>query len=173
MVDHVCAVLVLACPDRDHAASRYGQMLRMLSKKLEQLDASVSSFCCDEQFYRTTLTCVQAVPSRFPSPEPQAMSVPPTDIPWNLDIPTHNTLQNPFQMTPISSGLDSLQTNSHNNIDQHMNPNQIQTNNFDPFAGMPSTGADDLFNFDVDVRFDLDGFWEDFTLGEGSGFPFR
>lgn len=41
MVDHVCAVLVLACPDRDHAASRYGQMLRMLSKKLEQLDASV------------------------------------------------------------------------------------------------------------------------------------
>lgn len=42
MVDHVCATLVLACPDRDHAASRYGQMLRMLSKKLEQLDASVS-----------------------------------------------------------------------------------------------------------------------------------
>lgn len=41
MVDRVCAVLVLACPDRDHAASRYGQMLRMLSKKLEQLDASV------------------------------------------------------------------------------------------------------------------------------------
>jgi hypothetical protein len=43
MVDPVCAALVLACPDRDHAASRYGQMLRMLSKKLEQLDASVSS----------------------------------------------------------------------------------------------------------------------------------
>jgi hypothetical protein len=41
-VDHVCAALVLACPDRDHPASRYGNMLRMLAKKLEQLsDASV------------------------------------------------------------------------------------------------------------------------------------
>jgi hypothetical protein len=45
----------------------------------------------------------------------------------------------------------------------------------DSFTGLnvPGQGADDLFNFDVDVRFDLDGFWEDFTLGEGSGFPFR
>lgn len=43
LVDHVCAALVLACPDRDHAASRYGQMLRMLAKKLEQMDASVSA----------------------------------------------------------------------------------------------------------------------------------
>ncbi|WVR00116.1 hypothetical protein IAU59_007258 [Kwoniella sp. CBS 9459] len=54
LVDHVCAALVLACPDKDHPAVRYGQMLRMLSKKLEQLsDAS-------------------AVPSRFPSPEPSS-----------------------------------------------------------------------------------------------------
>ena len=69
----------------------------------------------------------------------------------------HATLSNPFQMTPIPSGLEQ------------------QTNGMDPFSGLsnPPQGADDLFNFDVDVRFDLDGFWEDFTLGEGSGFPFR
>jgi hypothetical protein len=68
------------------------------------------------------------------------------------------TLSNPFQMTPIPSGLD-----------------QTQQNGMEAFANLanPTQGADDLFNFDVDVRFDLDGFWEDFTLGEGSGFPFR
>jgi hypothetical protein len=43
LVDKVCAALVLASPDREHPASRYGQMLRLLSKKLEQLsDQSVS-----------------------------------------------------------------------------------------------------------------------------------
>jgi hypothetical protein len=64
-------------------------------------------------------------------------------------------------MTPLPSGIDQ---------------NQPQNGgNGDPFAGLINTGqgSDDLFNFDVDVRFDLDGFWEDFTLGEGSGFPFR
>jgi hypothetical protein len=82
----------------------------------------------------------------------------PSATSWNFDMPQqHATLSNPFQMTPIASGLEQ--------------PN----NGMDPFAGLsnPSQGADDLFNFDVDVRFDLDGFWEDFTLGEGSGFPFR
>lgn len=48
------------------------------------------------------------------------------------------------------------------------NPGSNQFN----FGDGPTTG-DGLFDFDVDVRFDLDGFWEDFTLGEGSGFPFR
>lgn len=44
LVDKVCAALVLASPDREHPAARYGQMLRLLSKKLEQLsDQSVSS----------------------------------------------------------------------------------------------------------------------------------
>lgn len=43
LVDHVCTGLVLSCPDKDHPAVRYGQMLRMLSKRLEELhDASVS-----------------------------------------------------------------------------------------------------------------------------------
>jgi hypothetical protein len=128
------------------------------------------------------LTNVQAVPSRFPSPEPQPMSDLPVDIPWNIELPSqHATLQNPFQMTPMSSGLDSYhannQMNNHlnnNNTNTNINQNQVQTN-FDPFAGLPNTGgADELFNnFDMDVQFDLDGFWEDFTLGEGSGFPFR
>ncbi len=35
-------------------------------------------------------------------------------------------------------------------------------------------GLEGIFDFDVDVNFNLDGFWDDFTLGEGQGgFPFR
>jgi hypothetical protein len=34
-------------------------------------------------------------------------------------------------------------------------------------------GIDTIFDFDVDVNFNMDGFWDDFTLAEGSGFPFR
>lgn len=78
---------------------------------------------------------------------------------WNFDIPQQqNTLSNPFQMTPMPTSVD-----------------QAQTQQMDLFAGLQNQnqGADDLFNFDVDVQFDLDGFWEDFTLGEGTGFPFR
>lgn len=89
------------------------------------------------------------------------------EIPWNIELPSQPTMQNPFQMTPIS--MDPLQAHATNNAAHNNNQND-----FDSFAGLPAnTGADDLFNFDVDVRFDLDGFWEDFTLGEGSGFPFR
>jgi hypothetical protein len=59
-------------------------------------------------------------------------------------------------------------------MDQHTNGNQ-NGGNMDPFASLTNAGqgTDELFNFDVDVNFDLDGFWEDFTLGEGTGFPFR
>lgn len=116
------------------------------------------------------------------------MSDLPIDIPWNIELPSHATLQNPFQMTPMSSGLDHFQTHdtnhmtnqnqnqNHNPSNQHHNQNTVQVqNSFDPFAGLSNNGgADELFNFDVEgVQFDLDGFWEDFTLGEGSGFPFR
>ena len=41
---------------------------------------------------------------------------------------------------------------------------------------LPSTDtADGLFDFDLEgVNFNLDGFWEDFSLlGESSGFPFK
>lgn len=35
-------------------------------------------------------------------------------------------------------------------------------------------GLEGIFDFDVGVNFNLDGFWDDFTLGEGQGgFPFR
>lgn len=73
------------------------------------------------------------------------------------------TLSNPFQMTPLPS-----------HVDQSSNGNQ-HGGSTDPFASLANAGqgADDLFNFDVDVSFNLDGFWDDFTLGEGSGFPFR
>jgi len=30
-----------------------------------------------------------------------------------------------------------------------------------------------LFDVDLDVGFNLDGFWEDFTLTDSGGFPFR
>jgi hypothetical protein len=37
----------------------------------------------------------------------------------------------------------------------------------------PQNGLEGLFDFDVDINFNLDGFWDDFTLAEGGGFPFR
>lgn len=47
LVDRVCAALVLASPDREHPASRYGQMLRLLSKKLEELSEQSVSAAAD------------------------------------------------------------------------------------------------------------------------------
>ncbi len=35
------------------------------------------------------------------------------------------------------------------------------------------TGLEGLFDFDVDVSFNMEGFWDDFTLARASGFPFR
>ncbi|ORY35773.1 hypothetical protein BCR39DRAFT_512070 [Naematelia encephala] len=118
LVDLVCAALVLACPDRDHPASRYGGMLRMLSKKLEQLSDQ------------------SAVPSRFPSPEPQSTA----------DLPMFT---NP---DPLGFALSDT-----------------------PGMDLSQPTGEGLFDFDVEgVNFNLDGFWEDFSLlGEGSGFPFK
>ena len=39
--------------------------------------------------------------------------------------------------------------------------------------GNPTAGTQGMFDFDVDVNFNMDGFWDDFTLAEGTGFPFR
>nr|XP_019010426.1 specific RNA polymerase II transcription factor [Kwoniella pini CBS 10737]OCF49207.1 specific RNA polymerase II transcription factor [Kwoniella pini CBS 10737] len=201
LVDHVCTALVLACPEKDHPANKYGQMLRMLSKKLEQLsDAS-------------------AVPSRFPSPEPTS-STPlptnshsysePTPLPWTLPAESIEPQPLPFQfpafefnfvpsnnannqnadsttpayqssnsasnMPPIPSGdyvanlglgLGAASANVNRNpIDEMLggSHNQGQNQNQDP---------ENLFDFDTNFDFDLKGFWDDFTLGEGSGFPFR
>jgi hypothetical protein len=51
----------------------------------------------------------------------------------------------------------------------------IDTASTDPngSASLPQTGLEGLFDFDVDVNFNMEGFWDDFTLAEGSGFPFR
>ena len=55
IVDTVCAALVLSCSDRDHPASRYGGMLRMLAKKLEELsDASVRTDPSSELLFDLT-----------------------------------------------------------------------------------------------------------------------
>ncbi|WWD03753.1 hypothetical protein V865_001809 [Kwoniella europaea PYCC6329] len=204
LVDHVCAALVLACPDKDHPANKYGQMLRMLSKKLEQLsDAS-------------------AVPSRFPSPEPMS-STPlpaahsePTPLPWTLPTETLDTQPKPFHFPPFEFNFlpATNTTNNTNNPNNNSNNDSSTTPTHFQFNSTPAGGAGDyvsnlglglgaasanvlqdslnynhngnngngsnpaggqegLFDFDTNFDFDLKGFWDDFTLGEGSGFPFR
>ncbi|WWD19715.1 hypothetical protein CI109_104179 [Kwoniella shandongensis] len=184
LVDHVCAALVLACPDKDHPAVRYGQMLRMLSKKLEQLsDAS-------------------AVPSRFPSPEPTSDTAPPpnfepTPMPWTLptdtsDLPSFHFPAFPDMTFPLSgmggtstasgtASANGIPTSAGSNGQsgllglgggsggQEHNPHL----GLGAIAGESRSQQDGLFDFDGNFDFDLKGFWDDFTLGEGSGFPFR
>nr|XP_018260769.1 specific RNA polymerase II transcription factor [Kwoniella dejecticola CBS 10117]OBR82927.1 specific RNA polymerase II transcription factor [Kwoniella dejecticola CBS 10117] len=203
LVDHVCAALVLACPEKDHPANKYGQMLRMLSKKLEQLsDAS-------------------AVPSRFPSPEPTS-STPlptnshtysePTPLPWTLPAETMDTQPMPFQFPPFEFNLLPSQNTNNQNTNSTTPTYQpsnsaaaipippipsgdyvanlglglgaasanIPRNSIDDILGVggpqgqnQNQNPENLFDFDTNFDFDLKGFWDDFTLGEGSGFPFR
>ncbi|OCF41353.1 specific RNA polymerase II transcription factor [Kwoniella heveanensis CBS 569] len=147
LVDHVCAALVLACPDKDHPAVRYGQMLRMLSKKLEQLsDAS-------------------AVPSRFPSPEPSSdpsSSSHPfghshsashshshahgqsTPIPWTL--PTETVDPPSFHMSsfPDISPLPSMFTNqgiSDLGLNLGLGPSDLSTSASGAASGLPAAGT--------------------------------
>ncbi|WVR07572.1 hypothetical protein IAU60_004614 [Kwoniella sp. DSM 27419] len=180
LVDHICAALVLACPDKDHPAVRYGHMLRMLSKKLEQLsDAS-------------------AVPSRFPSPEPFSDNAPQpgvnaqqTPLPWTL--PTDSLDPPSFQM-PSFTDLSPIPASFNYNTGSSMPGIGTNTGN-EPTglgigvqqapgttAGIPGAsglgttagpGHDGLFDFEGNMDFDLKGFWDDFALGENAGFPFR
>ncbi|WVO21275.1 uncharacterized protein IAS62_002582 [Cryptococcus decagattii] len=156
LVDHVCTGLVLSCPDKDHPAVRYGQMLRMLSKRLEELhDAS-------------------AVPSRYPTPEPIETSTnsnasPQTSydqsslFPWlaPANASTENSAPTPaFQLAPFPDM--SFLPNS------QVNPDYLGGNN------AANSEPEAMFDCgDTNFDFDLKGFWDDFTLGEGSGFPFR
>lgn len=157
LVDHVCTGLVLSCPDKDHPAVRYGQMLRMLAKRLEELhDAS-------------------AVPSRYPSPEPvettsnsnaspQASQDQPSVFPWPAppNASTEHSAPTPaFQLPPFPDM--SFLTNS------QVNPDYLGENNT---SNSEKQAA--MFDYeDTKFDFDLKGFWDDFSLGEGSGFPFR
>ncbi|OWZ76656.1 specific RNA polymerase II transcription factor [Cryptococcus neoformans] len=157
LVDHVCTGLVLSCPDKDHPAVRYGQMLRMLAKRLEELhDAS-------------------AVPSRYPSPEPiettsNSNASPQTSqdqssvFPWPAppNASTENNVPTPaFQLPPFPDM--SFLTNS------QVNPDYVEGSNTSN-----SERHEAMFDYgDTKFDFDLKGFWDDFTLGEGSGFPFR
>jgi len=100
-----------------------------------------------------------AVPSRFPSPEPAT----------NPES-SMNTAWEQFMLPDLSAhtGADvSANGNGMANIDP------ILTNAGPTDPGGASTGLEGLFDFDVDVNFNMDGFWDDFTLAEGSGFPFR
>lgn len=100
-------------------------MLRLLSRRL------------------TELSDQSAVPSRFPSPEPEAV-VPRIDL----------TLDKAGGEEAHASG-------------NHLAPPQEQG-----LFGLEQVPAG-LFDVDMDVGFNLDGFWEDFTLTDSGGFPFR
>lgn len=128
-MERVCAALLLASPDKDHPACRFGTMLRLLSRRLTELsDQSVSRLA-------VFVTDLQAVPSRFPSPEPSQTP----DVPSNLMEPPPAP-----QAPPGADGFFDLE--------------QLQ----------PA-----LFDVPLDVGFNLDGFWDDFTLTDSGGFPFR
>ncbi|KAK8853288.1 hypothetical protein IAR55_003992 [Kwoniella newhampshirensis] len=176
LVGQVCTALVLACSDKDHPAVRYGQMLRMLSKKLEQLsDAS-------------------AVPSRFASPEPTSESGPqpnegsappswvmPTD-PFSAPtahLPSFGGMS--FSMPGVGPTMASaygvdIGIDGVGGGDQNGSVNGGLDFNVNwGIEGLEGDGRpqqEGLFDFDGNYNFDLKGFFDDFTL-EGSGFPFR
>lgn len=70
---------------------------------------------------------------------------------------------NPQQTFALPSMTDHL---PEVNLADFNLPQMAVTQNQDP---------ERLFDFDIEgVNFNLDGFWEDFSLlGEGSGFPFK
>lgn len=199
-------------------------MLRLLTKKLEELSEQSVGVLVDT-YLKPRLTDVQAVPSRFPSPEaehtnPTLNSVPMTTTAWDqllpdlgLGLSTGNGggagIGNSTGLTPQYSGqhqqhpphgqglnLSGLgntpgtAANNHGQAahQQHLMPGGMgggaaggpagQGGGFAP-GGVPQaqgegmTGLEGLFDFDVDVSFNMEGFWDDFTLAEGSGFPFR
>lgn len=91
-----------------------------------------------ERSPRLSRADIQAVPSRFPSPEPAAQDPHPPPVHVNV-VPQFGEGEN---------GENAM-----------FNLNNI------------STG---LFGTQLDVgAFNLDGFWEDFTLTDSGGFPFR
>ncbi|KAL1413416.1 hypothetical protein Q8F55_001182 [Vanrija albida] len=141
LVDRVCAALILASPDKDHPACRYGQMLRLLSKRLSELsDAS-------------------AVPSRFPSPEPSMAP----------DMPVL-----PLQMSSLSAlASEQIARESGDGVGGSGMGHDPGTTNGGPALFDLTQVPANLFDVDVDVGFNLDGFWDDFTLTDSGGFPFR
>lgn len=154
LVEQACAALLSASQDKDHPAVRYGQMLRMLSSKLcEMNDQSVSGSaprCArggarqrrELAFASKLAANTQAIPSRFPSPEPAAPADPMIHV----------------NHVPAFDGENGAGAGSATASDV------FHLNNINP----------GLFDTELDVgSFNLDGFWEDFTLTDSGGFPFR
>lgn len=142
LVERVCAALLLACPDKDHAAYRYGTMLRLLTRRL------------------TELSDQSAVPSRFQSPEPSHTPEVRDPLPMNLAAGLGDmaggagNLGMDLAGAGAGAGMSGL-TGDGTLFDL----SQVPQNLFD--------GAD------VNLGFNLEGFWDDFTLTDNGGFPFR
>ncbi|WVQ74282.1 hypothetical protein IAR50_003879 [Cryptococcus sp. DSM 104548] len=156
LVDQVCHELGVSCSDKDHLAVRYGHMLRMLSKKLGQVHEAVST-----------------APSRMPSPEPQAdhsqinVSALPQEQ-GGLWQPTHQPQASSSELhatalTPASFQLPPFPDMSF----LHPGANVYNPENTQPQGSM--FDYSDMGQFDIDLK----GFWDEFNLGEGGGFPFN
>ncbi|ODN73302.1 hypothetical protein L202_07849 [Cryptococcus amylolentus CBS 6039] len=156
LVDEVCHELGVSCSDKDHLAVRYGHMLRMLSKKLEQVHEAVST-----------------APSRMPSPEPPAIArhaqinvnAMPQEQggPWPEPQPQASTSDIPAALTPASFQLPPFPDMSF----IHPGANVYNPENPQQQGSMFDYG--DMGQFDIDLK----GFWDEFGLGEGGGFPFN
>jgi hypothetical protein len=120
----------------------------MLAKKLEQLsDQSVRKAELISLSINFPANPLQAVPSRFPSPEP-------------LEGGTNPPHQQSLGFANAGSQLPDF---------------NLADFNLPPTAASHVQDPNRLFDYDLEgVNFNLDGFWEDFSLlGEGSGFPFK
>jgi hypothetical protein len=142
LVERVCAALLLASPDKDHPACRFGTMLRLLTRRL------------------TELSDQSAMPSRFPSPEAGAADA---TMPPPID---------PALVGMGFSAVDLENVHAHNHGTLPTTPAldaQSQAHALFDLGQVPPA----LFEVDLDVGFSLDGFWDDFTLTDNGGFPFR
>ncbi|ODN94768.1 specific RNA polymerase II transcription factor [Cryptococcus wingfieldii CBS 7118] len=159
LVDEVCHELGVSCSDKDHLAVRllrYGHMLRMLSKKLEQVHEAVST-----------------APSRMPSPEPPVTArhaqinvnaIPQEQgRPWPEPQPQTSTSDIPAALTPASFQLPPFPDMS------FIHPGANVYNPENPQQQVSMFDYGDMGQFDIDLK----GFWDEFNLGEGGGFPFN
>ena len=165
-----------ASQDKEHPACRYGQMLRLLCRKLEELSDQSASLSSPQAHN-------QAVPSRYPSPEPHEQP-PSSHIQPNTNW-EHLLLNTAPRQPYMADGPPAAPSHQHHVSFAMPNQNHLATLPAMPPSvsatpqppidfGNPGVAANQgLFDFDVDVSFNMDGFWDDFTLAEGTGFPFR
>jgi hypothetical protein len=148
-------------------------MLRLLCRKLEELSDQSASPSTPQAY-------IQAVPSRYPSPEPHER---PTSSHVQPNTNWEHLLLNSAPRQPFMADAPPAAASHQHHVSFAM-PNAMATLPAMPPSvsatpqppldfGNPAAANQGLFDFDVDVSFNMDGFWDDFTLAEGTGFPFR